>query len=194
MPAPILKTKRLLLRHWKKTDLPIFAKMNSDPKVMEFFQSLLTRKESDDLTKKIQKELNEKNYGLWAVELPGITPFIGFIGLHYPNFKAKFTPCIEIGWRLDSNYWNKGYATEGAKKALEYGFSVLNLNEIVSFTSHLNHKSIKVMQKLNMKSNPKETFIYPKIPKDSPLNPFVLYRIKKNEYSVKNEFSNISFS
>jgi len=186
MPAPILKTKRLLLRHWKKEDLSAFAKMNSDPKVMEFFSTLLTKEESDHLAQRIEKELNEKEFGMWAVELPNIASFIGFIGLHCPDFTAHFTPCIEIGWRLDRNYWGHGYALEGAQEVLKYGFADLKLKEIVAFAPHIHKRSIRVMQKLNMKSDPNENFIHPKTSKESNLNPFVLYRITKTEYDVSN--------
>ena len=186
MPAPILKTKRLLLRHWKKEDLSAFAKMNSDPKVMEFFSTLLTKEESDHLAQRIEKELNEKEFGMWAVEQPNIASFIGFIGLHCPDFTAHFTPCIEIGWRLDRNYWGHGYALEGAQEVLKYGFADLKLKEIVAFAPHIHKRSIRVMQKLNMKSDPNENFIHPKTSKESNLNPFVLYRITKTEYDVSN--------
>ena len=137
-----------------------------------------------DLAQRIEKELNEKEFGLWAVELPNIASFIGFIGLHCPDFTAHFTPCIEIGWRLDRNYWGHGYALEGAQEVLKYGFADLKLKEIVAFAPQIHKRSIRVMQKLNMKSDPNENFIHPKISKESHLNPFVLYRITKTEYDV----------
>ncbi len=186
MPAPILKTKRLLLRHWKKEDLSAFAKMNSDPKVMELFPALLTREESDHLAQRLENELTERDFGMWAVELPNVAPFIGCIGLHYKDFAAHFTPCIEIAWRLDHKYWGHGYATEGAREALKYGFEVLKIKEIVSFAPLIHKRSIRVMEKLNMKSDPNENFIYPLVSKESHLNPFVLYRITKTEYDVSN--------
>jgi RimJ/RimL family protein N-acetyltransferase len=182
MPAPTLITPRLLLRHWKKEDLAVFAKMNVDPKVMQFFPSILNKRKSDDLAKKIQKELDEKKFGFWAIEVPNVAPFIGFAGLHIPEIKTDFTPCVEIGWRLDSNYWNKGYAIEAAKKVLEYGFLVLKLPEIVSFAPHIHERSRRIMEKLHMRYCHDENFYHPKYSKESPLNPFVLYRITKKEY------------
>jgi len=186
MPAPILRTKRLYLRHWREEDLPVFAKLNSDPKVMEFFPSKLTNEESNHLAKRIENELNEKDYGMWAVELPNIASFIGFIGLHYPGFTEHFTPCIEIGWRLDCNYWGHGYAIEGAREVLRYGFMVLKLKEVVAFAPQIHNRSRRIMKKLDMKFDLNENFIHPKIPKESNLNPFVLYRITKSEYDAIN--------
>ncbi|MBI5346803.1 MAG: GNAT family N-acetyltransferase [Chlamydiae bacterium] len=178
----ILKTKRLILRPWKKTDLDLFFKLNSDPKVMEFFPSILSKDESDKLAEKIQEEFTSKSYGLWAVQIPSIAEFIGFIGLNHPDFKASFTPCVEIGWRLAYPFWNKGYATEGAIAALKFGFEKLNLSEIVAFTYEKNMRSRHVMEKLKMTHDPKEDFNHPKLPSDHPLRLHVLYRLKQETF------------
>ncbi len=177
MPVPTLKTKRLILRQWKPQDLSEFAKMNADKRVMEFFPSPLTREESDSLAEKIQWELEERDYGLWAVEVIGGAPFIGFVGLHYQDFPASFTPCIEIGWRLAYEHQGKGYAFEAASKVKKYGFEDLKLEEIVSFTSARNIRSIKLMEKLGMTRDPKDDFNHSKLPEGHPLRPHVLYRL-----------------
>lgn len=108
----IIQTDRLVLRQWNNTDFEPFAAINADPRVMEYFPSTLSRKESDDLAKRICTQLEEQGWGLWAVSIPGISNFIGFIGLARPSFDAHFTPAVEIGWRLAFDYWGKGYATE----------------------------------------------------------------------------------
>jgi len=185
MTAPNLETKRLILRQWKEKDIKAFLKINSDPKVMEFFPSTLTEKESNKLAKRIIKELNEKEYGFWAVEVKNKASFIGFIGLHYQDFEAAFTPCIEIGFRLAFNYWNMGYGAEGSLAVLEYGFNKLNLDKIVSFTSEKNYRSIALMKKLQMQNNPKDNFEHPKLSKGHPLSKHVLYSLTKNEWMSK---------
>jgi len=179
MPAPSLSTKRLLLRQWKKDDLPLFAKMNADARVMEYFPSTLSKSESDALVAKIQNELKEKEYGLWAVEVVGVVPFVGFVGLHEQTFSASFTPCIEIGWRLAFEHWGKGYAFEAASRVMEYAFQTLMLPELVSFTTAANQRSRRLMEKLGMIRNPDDDFQHPIIPKEHPLSPHVLYR-KRN--------------
>ena len=178
MPAPELKTKRLLLRQWKKSDLIPFSKMNNDPKVMEFFPSTLIKLESDKLAKKIQKELQEEKFGLWAVEVIDVAPFIGFIGLHNVSFTAHFTPAIEMAWKLGFKYWNKGYALEGAQAVVDYAFNTLGLDQIVSFTPTKNLRSIKLMKKLNMAHDPKDNFNHPKLTRNNSLSLHVLYRLK----------------
>jgi len=180
-----LKTKRLILRPWKETDLAPFAELNADPNVMEYFPSTLSRQESDNLARRIQAKMEERGYGMWAVAIPGVADFIGFIGLNNEDkssFPAHFTPAVEIGWRLASEYWGKGYATEGAQAVLAYGFENLNLEEIVSFTAVQNMRSRRIMEKIGMHHDSKDDFDHPKLPEDHVLKRHVLYRLKQQEW------------
>ena len=149
---------------------------------MEFFRNPLTRAESDVMVDHIQKHFSEHNFGLWAVEVPDVAPFIGFVGLSTARFKAPFTPCVEIGWRVAFEHWGRGYATEAARLALGYGFGTLALSEVVSFTSATNHRSRAVMERLGMRRDPAEDFDYPGFPEDHPLQRHVLYRIGPDSY------------
>ena len=188
MDLPILKTQRLILRPWKESDLLPFSQLNADPKVMEFYVSTLTRSESDSLAEKMQKEAALRGYGFWAVEVPGVADFIGYIGLNYWNLEMSFAPCVDVGWRLASSYWGNGYATEGAKEALRYGFEELELDEIVSMATIGNTQSHRVMQRLGMSCNPSENFHHPKLPQDHPLSMRVLYRLSSAEWmALKNQ-------
>jgi 3-dehydroquinate dehydratase/shikimate dehydrogenase len=177
-----LTTKRLVLRPWKEADLEPFAKLNADPRVMEYFPSVLSCKESDELAQRISSKLEEQGWGLWAVSVPGVADFIGFVGLARPSFEAHFTPAVEVGWRLAFEYWGRGYATEGAKAALTYGFKTLKLPEIVSFTALQNTRSRRIMEKIGMHRDPKDDFDHPKLPEGHPLRRHVLYRLKKIEF------------
>jgi RimJ/RimL family protein N-acetyltransferase len=190
MMHPLLRTPRLILRPWQDEDLEAFASLNADPKVMEFFPAMLSREESDNLAGRIQKEFLEKQYGLWAVEAPGMSRFIGFIGLHFQNFKAHFTPCVEIGWRLASPFWGKGYATEGARAALQYGFEKVHLSQIVSFTAKINTRSQKVMERIGMQTDSSEDFEHPSLPEGHPLRLHVLYRLSREEWLRQAKFKN----
>lgn len=179
-----IETPRLLLRQWRAEDLEPFAELNADPRVMEYFPALLSRQESDQLAKRIEGKITDKGWGFWAVSLRETDEFIGFIGLNdidHTSFPTPFTPCVEIGWRLAFAHWGKGYATEGAKAALAYGFETLQLPEIVAFTAVLNQRSQAVMKKIGMHRDPKDDFLHPKIPDGHPIKPHVLYRIKRDE-------------
>jgi RimJ/RimL family protein N-acetyltransferase len=177
--ALTLPGSRVLLRRWRDEDRAAFADVNADPRVMKFFRSRLTRAESDAMVEHIEAHFDAHCFGLWAVEVPGVAPFIGFTGLSTASFKAPFTPCIEVGWRLAFAHWGKGYATEAARLALGYGFGTLAMAEIASFTSTANLRSRAVMERLGMQRDPVEDFDHPSIPEGHPLRRHVLYRLLK---------------
>jgi RimJ/RimL family protein N-acetyltransferase len=177
-----LRTDRLLLRRWRPSDREPFAKLNSDPKVVEFLPAPMSREESDAIADRIEARFESSGFGLWAVEIPGIAPFAGFIGLSIPRFEAHFTPCTEIGWRLAAEHWGKGYATEGAKAALEFGFRWLQLAEIVSFTSVANVRSWRVMEKIGMTHSPSDDFDHPVLAEGHSLRRHVLYRAQRDQW------------
>ncbi|MBS0605145.1 MAG: GNAT family N-acetyltransferase [Verrucomicrobia bacterium] len=186
----VIKTKRLLLRPWKESDFKPFAELNADPRVMEFFPSTLSREKSDELGQRISSMIEEQGWGFWAVELTGTAQFIGMIGINQVPFTSHFTPAVEIGWRLAYDFWGKGYALEGAKASLEYGFQTLLLDEIVSFTTLSNLRSQRVMQNLGMHCRREEDFEHPKLEEGHPLRRHVLYRLRRQEWiTCSREFS-----
>lgn len=176
MAADIL-TERLRLRAWVPADREPFAALNADALVMEHFLAPLSRSDSDALADRIEAKFKQQGFGFWAVEVPGIVPFAGFIGISVPSFQTHFTPCVEIGWRLARPHWGQGFATEGAAAALHYAFGTLHLPEVVAFTAPGNVRSRRVMAKLGMHYDPAGDFDHPSIPAGHPLCRHVLYRI-----------------
>jgi RimJ/RimL family protein N-acetyltransferase len=177
----VLQTDRLYLRSWKPSDLPVFARMNAEPKVMQFFPALLSEGESNTLAERIQDHMADLGFGLWAVEVRSDASFIGFVGLCMPSFDSHFTPCIEIGWRLAIDHWGKGYATEAAHAVLRHGIEQLALTEIVSFTATGNHRSRAVMQRIGMTHDPDDDFDHPNLSHGHPLRRHVLYRYRPRQ-------------
>lgn len=175
----IIETERLLFRTWKETDAVAYFAINQESKVLEFLPGPLTI----DVVKQFIADKNQcfvdHQYTLWAVEEKMTGAMMGFIGFSSPSWKAHFTPCIEIGWRLGSQYWGKGYATEGAKAVLEYGFKQFDWDQIVSFTVPDNSRSIRVMEKIGMKRDLDGDFVHPVLPLDHPLSWHVLYRLSR---------------
>ena len=176
--SPEIRTQRLLLRRWRTSDRTPFAALNADPRVRECFPDCLSREQSDASADLIEAHFAEHGFGMWAVEIPGVAEFAGFIGMSIPRFAAHFTPCVEIGWRLAAEHWGRGYATEGARACLDYGFDVLGRSEIVSFTAVNNTRSRRVMEKLGMTRDPADDFDHPALPDGHPLQRHVLYRIR----------------
>lgn len=181
MNCPVeLRTDRLYLRPWLPGDREPFARLNGDPRVLEFLPGPLSRAESDARVERIEAHFDRHGFGLWAVEIPGVAPFAGFIGFTVPTFEAPFMPCVEVGWRLAAEYWNRGYATEGARATLDFGFRWLGLDEILSYTVPGNLRSRRVMEKIGMTHYPAEDFDHPLLAEGHPLRRHVLYRIRKS--------------
>lgn len=180
---PFLESKRLKLRQWQESDLIAFAKLNSDPKVMEFFPNPLDREQSDKLAERLKVNISENAYGFWALELVENNTFIGFVGLNKVEVGTGIpdAPMVEIGWRLDASHWGKGYAPEAAKLALDYAFRELKLDEVYSFTSLLNEPSQRVMQKIGMQ-NTNQDFDHEKLEEGHRLKRHCLYRISSDDW------------
>lgn len=184
----IIETKRLILRAWKKEDNQAYFQINQDPKVIEFLRGPLTMQQVNDFIIAANSHNDKHGYTQWAVEFKETRMLIGFIGLKYIDWESHFTPTVEISWRLGSQYWNKGYATEGAKASLDYGFKKCGLQEIVSFTVPANVRSISVMEKIGLKRDINGDFADSKSPADHPLSKHILYRLTKEEYLQKENY------
>lgn len=175
MKEYLFRSERLGFRQWIKSDLEPFARMNADPAVMKFFPKTLSLDETRGFIERLQEGFKQNGFGAYAVDTLENNAFIGLIGFMKASFEAHFTPCIEIAWRIKKQQWGKGYATEGAARCLEYGFSTLHLTEVYSFTATLNKPSEKVMQKIGMVKQGE--FIHPRVPREHPLSAHVLYKI-----------------
>ena len=170
----LFKSSRLGFRNWTEKDIVPMSKINADKNVMEYFPSTQNQKQTEDFIKRMQQSFSEYGYCYFAVEILETGELIGFIGLSYQNYKADFTPCVDIGWRLKTSAWGNGFATEGAKACLNYGFHQLNLKSIVAIAPELNLKSQQVMKKIGMTKN--GVFLHPSIDEENALKPCVLFK------------------
>lgn len=177
MSATTIRTDRLVLRGWQESDRDAWADMSADPEVMEFFPSTLDRRAADSVFDRIAASLDERGWGLWAVEHDG--GFQGFTGLQPVPFEAAFTPAVEIGWRLRRSAWGRGIATEAARAALDFAWSELGLDDVVAMAVAGNARSLAVMERLGMAHDPSADFDHPRVP-DGPLRRHVLYRIRRS--------------
>lgn len=186
MPANntyLFNSERLGFRNWCETDIEKMAAINANPEVMEFFPATQTPEQTAIFIERMQAMLQRTGFCYFAVDTLQDGRLIGFIGLAEQTFEADFTPCIDIGWRLDTCAWNKGYATEGAKACLEYAFNELKLKRILSMAPVINKKSIQVMEKIGMK---KIAFFenHPYLLNDDRLKKCVLYEINNQSNNL----------
>jgi RimJ/RimL family protein N-acetyltransferase len=182
MSAPIeFETRRLLLRQWRTEDREPFAALNADPIVMAHFPAPLTRVESDTIADRCERLIAEQGWGPWATEIKATGEFIGMVGLHIPRDDLPVSPCVEILWRLALAHWHRGFASEAARGALQVGFEVVGLPEIVSFTVPANTRSRAVMDRLGMQMDV-APFEHPGVPVGHVLRTHCNYRLSRNSW------------
>ena len=181
----IVETPRLVLRHWLASDRDLFREINADPKVMEFFAFRRTHEEADAFLGRLNGMINDNGMGFYAVELKASHEPIGFCGLSYANMPGIFPDqAVEIGWRLATRFWGKGYASEAARALLDYAFSEKKIEAVVSFAVAENHRSTAVMKRLGMHRVPTLDFDHPRVPDSHPqLKPHVVYAVTADEWN-----------
>jgi RimJ/RimL family protein N-acetyltransferase len=177
---PRLVTERLVLRPWEPADFDAARAWHADPAVMRYLGGVLDPAGSDATVRRWTAELESKGFGMLAVCPADSARPIGTVGLGEPAFDSHFTPCIEIGWRLDRDAWGRGYATEAARAVLRDGFDRLGLAEIVAFTTRQNTGSQRVMTRLGMRYDPDGDFVRRFSP-NRPETPCVLWRIRASD-------------
>ena len=174
----VIETKRLILRTWDNDDINDYYLLNQDPKVVEFLLKMSSIEQAKEFIENMNHQFHIYGYTVFAVEEKESGELIGFTGLNSPKWSTIFTPCVEIGWRLSSKFWGKGYATEAARAVLDYGFKECALDEILAWTVPANIRSISVMKKIGMEHDINGDFNHPEVPEGHKLLKHILYRIK----------------
>ena len=170
----LFTSSRLGFRNWQEQDILKMVEINSNGEVMKYFPAPATPEQTEDFTQRMQNQYLMRRHCYFAVDILQSSEFIGFIGLSFQDFESAYTPFVDVGWRLAPGYWNKGYATEGAKRCLEYGFNKLGLSEIYATAPLANKKSWHIMKKLGMYQV--NTFLHPALKGNANLEQCVLYK------------------
>jgi RimJ/RimL family protein N-acetyltransferase len=157
-----VRTERLLLRRWRDEDRAPYLDLCQDPEVMRYMQGLTAPDVANAFIDRIEAHWDEHGWGLWAVEVLGVAPFVGFTGLwpadHVLGYESR-----EVGWRLAREHWGHGYATEAAREALRFGFQDIGFDEIVSFTVPANVRSRAVMERIGLEYVEGGDFDHPRV-------------------------------
>lgn len=183
MSSPyIFTSQRLGFRPWSQDDVPAMAAINADPEVMKYFPAIQTEEQTAEFVERMQKHYGVLRFCYFAVDRLDTKELIGFIGLLEKTFESDFTPCIDLGWRLGQKHWGQGFATEGAKKCIEFAFSVAGLEEVFAICPQVNLPSEAVMKKIGMRKI--KSFQHPLLKDDERLNPCLLYSIKAGDATL----------
>jgi RimJ/RimL family protein N-acetyltransferase len=146
----LFTSERLGFRNWLSKDITGMTAISADPAVMRYFPAPATPEQTVSFIERMKIMLRDKGYCYFAVDELKANQFIGFIGMYYQTFESPFTPAVDIGWRLAKAFWGKGFATEGAKRCLEYAFKDLQIPALIATAPQVNKPSIHVMEKIGM--------------------------------------------
>ena len=178
-----LQTPRLLLRAWRDEDLGELATLCADPAVMRYFPAPLSREQSKALLIRLQQHFADHGFTFWSLWHREDGRFVGMTGLAHVAFEARFTPAVEIGWRLSPACWGQGLAQEAARASLDFAFTQLALDRVVALTTVSNTPSQRVMQALGMQAACE--FEHPSLAPGHPLRPHVLYEMPRSKWLLQ---------
>lgn len=148
MTVTELETERLRLRMWREEDLEMYAEICADLDVMKYLGGrALTRAEAWRHMAVLVGHWTLKGFGHWVVEEKSSGKSIGRLGF----LQMEEWPDFEIGWTLGRASWGKGYATEGAQRALDYAFDEMGREHVISMIHPENAPSIRVAERLGEK-------------------------------------------
>lgn len=171
----LFTSERLGFRLWEEKDTEEMILINQDPMVMEFFPDLMSKEQTKTFIRNMNDMYHQYGYCYFAVDILKNQSFIGFIGLAWQTYDAFFTPCVDIGWRIATQAWNKGYATEGARRCLEFARQNMGITKIYAVAPKINTKSERIMIKIGMQKSGE--FDHPFLSQHQRLQRCVVYEI-----------------
>lgn len=146
LTIPTLETERLRLRPFRVSDIDDYAALNGDPEVARYLGGggPWDRGRSWRHMAFLLGHWQLGGSGMWAVEQKDTRTFVGMVGFAHPEGWAGF----ELAWTLVRQWWKLGYATEGARAALDFAFTTLNKDRVISLIHPENQASIRVAERL----------------------------------------------
>lgn len=176
-----LETERLVMRSWREEDLAPFHAICSDPQVMATLGPVMDRAETRALIARAQAREEQHGHTFWALERREDARLIGWCGV-IRGSAGPVEDKAEIGWRLASDCWGKGYATEAARASLDWLFANLPDDAAWAITNTDNLRSRGVMERLGMSYQPTLDFDHPMLAPDDPLLRHVAYALARSHW------------
>ena len=154
-----IRSARLVLRPWRRSDRDDFARMNADTEVMADLGGTLSRSASDEKLERFRRVFDEHGITRWVVTDPH-GQFLGYCGIVVQHDDHPLGPHHEIGWRLAREAWGHGYASEAASAALSDAFNRLDCTEVLAYTAADNLRSQAVMERLRLERRSALDFVH----------------------------------
>jgi len=151
-PLADVDTDRLHLRRFAATDVDALAAVFAKREVWEFpFGRAFTRDETAAFLAAQIDQYESCGVACWLATERATDRVIGYVGISVPTFHPAILPTVEVGWRFDPDVWGRGYATEGARAALDQAFGPLGLDRVCSLPQADNTASVAVAERLGMR-------------------------------------------
>ena len=143
----VLTTERLILRAFRREDLPLYEALGQDPTVMQYLGGLWSAEKTREAALGANRSMIENGYGFLAVERRTDGLFLGIAGL---SVEQWYPDDLQVGWRLFPDHWGQGYASEAGRAWLNLAFARIGRDRVIAMADVPNHRSIAVMRRLGM--------------------------------------------
>jgi len=151
-PLADVDSERLHLRRFAATDVDALAVVFAKREVWEFpFGRAFTRDETAAFLTAQIDQYESCGLACWLATERATGRVVGYVGISVPTFYPAILPTVEVGWRFDPDVWGRGYATEGARAALDQAFGPLGLDRVCSLPQDDNTASVAVAERLGMR-------------------------------------------
>jgi ribosomal-protein-alanine N-acetyltransferase len=141
----VIETPRLLMRHFALDDVDSLAEVLCDHENMRFFPNRFERKDAEEWIQKNVRRYAEDGVGGWALVLKPANKFAGYCGLVRREIDG--TREIEVGYALARHAQGQGIATEAARACMNYAFTTLGEDRIISLIRPENLSSRRVAER-----------------------------------------------
>ncbi len=145
----VLETERLVLREFRQEDTDALLAVLGDPVAMQYYPAPFPRAEVEDFIRRNRWRYHDGGFGLWAMLLKASGELIGDCGFYVRDVEGEFD--FELGWHVRRDLWGRGYATEAARRCIEYAFSTLGAGRIIALVRPENLSSCRVAEKNGMR-------------------------------------------
>ncbi len=144
-----IETERLIVREFIDSDINNLYNLVSDPIVMNYCSGPLNMEETQKWLEATKRYYNKYGYDYWAAIDKITGEFIGQLGIIKQEVDNEWIDCI--AFMICKDKCGKGYATEGGKGCIAYGFETLKRRKLYATVEPGNTASKSVLKKIGMK-------------------------------------------